>query len=67
MPEMNGLEATRKVRTRRPETAVIGISVQADRATEQSMIEAGAAAFTPKSGDVEQVIDTVLQVTGQGT
>jgi replicative DNA helicase len=62
MPEMNGIEATREISKHWPETAVIGISVQSDRATERSMLEAGAKAFAPKSGDTDQIINTILQV-----
>lgn len=42
----------------------LGISVQADRATERSMLEVGAAAFAPKSRETDQIINTILQVNG---
>lgn len=67
MPNMNGVEATREIRSRWPNTAIVGLSVQADRATERSMLEAGADAFIPKSGDVDQILETVLRVTDRSS
>lgn len=63
MPEMNGIEATREIRSRWPETRVIRISVQADRATDGQCSKPAPKRF-PKSGDTEQIIGTILQVTG---
>lgn len=63
MPELNGIEATRTIHRRWSDSLIIGLSVQADTATEEAMRDAGATAFVPKSGDVENMIETILNVT----
>jgi PAS domain S-box-containing protein len=48
MPNMNGIEATRKIRQNHPNIHVIGLSVRQDKETEQAMREAGAAGYLSK-------------------
>jgi signal transduction histidine kinase len=60
MPRMNGVEAAREIMRRWPKTLIVGLSVLGDELTARTMIEAGAAAFIPKSGDSEQMISTVV-------
>ncbi len=65
MPRMNGIEATREIRRRWPETIIIGVSVQDDPTTAQSMMGAGAVAFLPKAGDSDKMIAAILEVAPQ--
>lgn len=62
MPRMNGVETTRVVHGRWPNLPVIGLSVQEDEATVRAMREAGAAAFIPKSGDFDRMVQTIVDV-----
>ncbi len=62
MPRMNGVEATREISRRWPKTVIIGLSIQDDDATAQSMRQAGAAAFIPKSGDSENLLSTIISL-----
>jgi signal transduction histidine kinase len=62
MPRMSGHDAAREIRRRWPEIVIIGLSAQDDAATERSMLEAGASAFVPKSGDSDRVIATILKL-----
>lgn len=62
MPRMNGIEATREIHRRWPNKIVIGLSVQDDEATRNSMLNAGARAFLSKSGDAENMITTILKL-----
>jgi CheY-like chemotaxis protein len=55
MPKMNGIEATRLIKERRPETIVIGISVQAGGANETAMKQAGAAILLTKEAAVDEL------------
>lgn len=62
MPRMNGLEATREIHRRWPDKIVIGLSVQDDEATRNSMLDSGARAFLSKNGDAEKMIATILSL-----
>lgn len=62
MPRMNGIEAAREIRRRWPNIGIIGISVNNDETTANSMIEAGASAFVPKSGDSEEMIAAIAKL-----
>jgi PAS domain S-box-containing protein len=62
MPRMNGVEATEAILARFPHTAIIGLSIQGDEATQKSMLAAGAAAFIPKAEDSEGLVERILAV-----
>jgi PAS domain S-box-containing protein len=62
MPRLNGIEATRRIRQRWPQTLIIGLSVQDDETTAKSMLDAGATSFISKSGDSERIINAILQI-----
>jgi PAS domain S-box-containing protein len=64
MPKMDGVEATRIIRAEMPNAKVIGLSMyeEADRAA--AMIGAGAFAYLTKSGEFEDLIDTIRKVHG---
>lgn len=63
LPGRNGIEATREIHRRWPHIHVIGLSVQDDNATRQSMIEAGAKAFISKSDQSQNLVETILHLT----
>jgi DNA-binding NarL/FixJ family response regulator len=60
MPKMNGIEATREIRSRNPHSIVIGLSVNADDANRNAMIQAGAATLITKEAAVDQLHQTML-------
>lgn len=62
MPRMNGVEATREIHRRWPSIVAVGLSVQSDDATAQSMRDAGASAFLPKASDSDQMITTIVDL-----
>ncbi len=62
MPQMNGIEATAKIRNRHPEIIVIGLSVQAGVEVQQAMLKAGAAALLNKEAAVDQLYQTIQAV-----
>ena len=55
MPQMNGIEATRRIKEEFPETAVIGLSVQKGPQIEKVMTEAGVCAYLTKESAVEDL------------
>ena len=59
MPTMNGLEATRHIKTHGPETLVIGISVNAGDDNGVAMKRAGAAVVLTKEAAVDDLYRTI--------
>ena len=62
LPKMNGVEATRQIKTEFPRIAVIGISVSAGSKSEPAMRAAGACAYFSKAGPVEELCAAVRTV-----
>jgi len=62
MPKLNGVEATRRIKQRFPDIAVIGLSMHEDPKLEQLMYEAGASAYLSKGTAFNIVCDTIRQV-----
>jgi len=56
MPEMNGLEAIRRMRARRPELVCIIVSAEKDAVTLKQAVEVGVAAYLIKPFTAEQVL-----------
>ena len=59
MPQMDGIEATRRIKQIIPATIVIGLSVQNAAHVGRVMREAGAAAFLNKEAAVEDLYQTI--------
>jgi len=56
MPELNGLEAIRRMRARRPELVCIIVSAEKDAVTLKQAVEVGVAAYLIKPFTAEQVL-----------
>jgi len=65
MPEVNGIEATRRILERRPQTCIIGLSVHSSRNYAAQMLRAGARAYVLKDGGLEELV-RALQIVHQG-
>ena len=63
MPRLNGIEATKEITSRVPQSIVIGFSTYTDPPTLTAMKEAGSAAFVPKDKlfDLPRVIEQIVQ------
>ena len=57
MPELNGIEATRQILSRLPNTRVLAFSVESDAETIRRMFAAGARGYLIKTGEP---VDLVL-------
>ncbi|HSO22815.1 MAG TPA: response regulator transcription factor, partial [Chondromyces sp.] len=59
MPEMDGIEATRRIKSEHPELRVIGLSMHDDDGIAQSMREAGAEAFVSKTASSGELLRAI--------
>ncbi|BFU91728.1 MAG: hypothetical protein NTAFB01_29150 [Nitrospira sp.] len=64
MPKMNGIEATMQIKTKWPETMIIGISVNVGDDNNEAMQRAGAATLLTKEAAVEQLHNAIVQAVG---
>src|SRR5438034_3854119 len=64
MPEMDGLEAARKIRERFPKVGVIMLTAYDDRQFVVEAVRAGARGYVLKARDAEHLIQTVRLVAG---
>lgn len=62
MPNLDGLEATRRIKARWPEMRVVVLSMHA--AYRSEALAAGANRFLVKGGPIRQLIETVLGLNG---
>ncbi|MGZ9140239.1 MAG: response regulator [Nitrospira sp.] len=67
LPKLNGVAATRLIKDRFPDIAVIGLSMHEDPNLEELMYEAGASAYLSKGRAFNIVCDTIRQVRGGTT
>src|SRR5204863_6475996 len=59
MPVLDGVEATRRVRSRTPGTQVVGLTMHADPDVVRQAVAAGAVGYLTKDCTVEEVIEAV--------
>ncbi len=62
LPGMNGLEVSRVIKRRQPQSNIIILSVYEDDEQLFNSIKAGAAAYSPKDISPEKLVDIVRQV-----
>ena len=63
MPQLNGIEATRRITEECPQVRVIGLSVHDSRAYADGMRRAGACAYVLKDCDMEDLIREIQAVS----
>lgn len=59
MPDLNGMEATRKIRAADPKIAVIALSMHSDERYVIGMLDAGAQGYLLKTCDAQELIRAV--------
>ncbi|ALA58968.1 response regulator [Nitrospira moscoviensis] len=64
MPLMDGLEATARIVRERPDTLVIGLSVNSAAHIRDAMRAAGAAGFMTKESAADQLYEAVIEAVG---
>ncbi len=60
MPDMDGIEATKRIRAQHPQIRVIALSMFEDEATAKRMLDAGAERYLTKTGESEALVSAVL-------
>jgi DNA-binding NarL/FixJ family response regulator len=63
MPNLNGVEATRKIINEFPQIKVIALSIHSNRRFVANMLEAGATGYVLKEGLLEELIKAIRAVT----
>ena len=62
MADLNGIEATRRIKTECPEAKVVALSIHEDRRFVRGMFEAGASGYVHKSSAFEDLVEAILTV-----
>jgi DNA-binding NarL/FixJ family response regulator len=62
MPKMNGLEATRKIKSELPLTSVLILTVEADHRLLMQAVKAGTAGYVLKGENPDHILETVKAV-----
>src|SRR5205807_855914 len=63
MPELNGIEATRRMVDHNPRVKVIALSMHSDRRFVGEMLKAGASGYLLKDGAFEELAQAIQAVT----
>jgi DNA-binding NarL/FixJ family response regulator len=59
MPDMNGIDATRKIKTEIPNVKIIALSMHSDRKFVSGMIKAGASGYVLKDCAFDELVDAI--------
>ncbi len=62
MPEMDGIEATRRIKTEMPDVRVIGLSMYEDEAIAAAIKQAGAEAFVNKTASTDELLTAIYGI-----
>ncbi len=65
MPGMNGIEATRRIKSELPQVRVIGLSMHGEKEQGPAMFKAGADAYLNKCGPSEELLLTIQRLARQ--
>ena len=67
MPDLNGVDATKRIVGERPETKIIGLSMRSDHRYVAAMFQAGAKGYLLKNSSFEELIRAIHAVAQQLT
>lgn len=59
LPDMSGIEATREIKARYPQTAVVALTIHEDEEYFFKMLEAGASGYIPKRAAPDELVTAI--------
>jgi DNA-binding NarL/FixJ family response regulator len=62
MPELDGIEATRKIKENFPDIKVLGLTMMDEDQHIRNMIEAGASGYILKSSGKDELVDAITSI-----
>ena len=62
MPVMDGIEATRLIKSEFPDVRIVGLSIFEDDQSIKSIINVGADAFVPKTASPEEFMNAIYGI-----
>src|SRR5216110_1271746 len=62
MPQLNGIEATRRLISDQPDTKVVALSMHSDRRYVAEALKAGASAYLIKDGAFDELVSAIRAV-----
>ena len=62
LPDLNGIEATRRIRDREPSVKVVALSSRSDQRSATDMLRAGAAGYVLKKAAACEVVEAIREV-----
>jgi len=65
MPDMNGIEATQRIKANNPETAVLALTMHEDEQYFFAMLNAGASGYIPKRAAPDDLV-SAIHVVAEG-
>jgi len=65
LPDMSGIDATRRIKELAPDTAVVALTIHEDEEYFFKMLDAGASGYVPKRAAPEELL-TAIRVTARG-
>ena len=66
MPQMDGIEATRQLKTRFPDIGIVALTGMEDQHAVRDMLVAGASGYVLKDSDGDEILTAVLQAASGG-
>lgn len=66
MPEMNGLEFTRTIKSKYPEIKVLALSMFGEKSTISEVLDAGASGYILKNTGKDELINALLKISAGG-
>lgn len=65
LPDVSGIDAAREIKIRRPETAVVALTIHEDEEYFFKMLDAGASGYVPKRAAPEELL-TAIRAAASG-
>lgn len=65
LPDMSGIEATREIKKRMPDTSIVALTIHEDEEYFFKMLDAGASGYVPKRAAPEELL-TAIRAAANG-